>query len=79
MVLGSGGREHSIAWSLKKDTNILSLCLAIKNSISPFYLFEADCIFENKCFDLIFHPKFKDKSVWYSKGLLNIEQYLSKI
>jgi len=59
----------------KKDTNILSLYLALKNSINPFYLFEADCIFENKCFNLIFHPKFKDKSVWYSKGLLKVEQY----
>ena len=53
----------------KKDTNILSLCLAIKNSISPFYLFEADCIFEDKCFDFIFDNSFKNKSVWFSKGM----------
>ena len=37
--------------------------------------FDISQIFENKCFDLIFNPKFKDKSVWYSKGLLKIEQY----
>ena len=30
------------------------ICLALKNSVSPFYLFEADCIFEDKCFDFIF-------------------------
>ncbi len=58
----------------KEDTNILSLSLALRDRINSFYLFEADCIFENKCFDLIFDPKYKDKSVWFSKGLLNINQ-----
>ena len=41
-------------YSYKKDTNILSLTLALEDRISPFYLFEADCIFEDKCFDSIF-------------------------
>ena len=58
----------------EKDTNIYSLVLGLNNNPGSFYLFEADCIFEDKCFDLIFNPLYKNKSVWFSKGILNINQ-----
>ncbi|MCK4664962.1 MAG: NTP transferase domain-containing protein [Bacteroidales bacterium] len=57
-----------------EDINILSLELALKKDLSPFYLFEADCIFEDKCFSLIFNSIYKNKSVWFSKGLFNKNQ-----
>ena len=59
----------------KNDTNILSLTLALKEELSPYYLFEADCIFDNKCIDKIFDPISKNKSLWFTKGLLNEKQY----
>ncbi len=51
-----------------EDVNIYSLTLALKEDLTPCYIFEADCVFEKKCFDLIFDDKYKNKSVWYSMG-----------
>ena len=36
------------------DANIFSLWLGMENDPSPFIVFEADTIFEDRCFDLIF-------------------------
>jgi len=58
-----------------EDVNILSLSLALQQDLTPFYLFEADCIFENRCFNLIFDPSTRKKSIWFSKGFLKEEQY----
>lgn len=58
----------------EEDVNILSLTLALQKDPRPFYLFEADCIFEDKCFELILDSNYKDKSVWYSNGDFTKEQ-----
>ena len=58
-----------------EDVNILSLSLALEQDLTPFYLFEADCIFEDKCLDFIFNTSFKNKSVWFSKGMFKKNQY----
>jgi len=58
-----------------EDTNILSLTLALKDRLSPYYLFEADCVFDNDCIDLIFDPRLCNRSVWFSKGSLKSGQY----
>jgi len=60
--------------SYKKDTNILSLALALEDRLSPFYLFEADCIFDNNCINKIFDPLFIDRSIWFSKGMFTQNQ-----
>jgi choline kinase len=52
----------------REDVNILSLTLALQKELKPFYLFEADCIFEDKCFEVMVDADYKDKSVWYSEG-----------
>lgn len=59
----------------KEDMNILSLSLALQKDKKPFYLFEADCIFEDQCFELIFDPTFEKKSIWFSKGHFSESQY----
>jgi choline kinase len=52
----------------KEDINILSLERGIDNIIKSFYLIEADCVFKNKCFELVTDNKYRDKSVWCSIG-----------
>lgn len=50
------------------DVNILSLSLAVKRNIAPCYVFEADCVFDDKCFELLLDPAYEDRSVWFSCG-----------
>ncbi|MCK4752346.1 MAG: NTP transferase domain-containing protein [Planctomycetes bacterium] len=57
-----------------EDINILSLSLALQKDSSPFYLFEADCIFEDKCFELIIDLDYRDKSAWYTIGDFTSDQ-----
>ena len=52
----------------KADVNILSLSLAVKRDIAPCYVFEADCVFDDKCFELLLDPAYEDRSVWFSCG-----------
>lgn len=72
-----GGSEVAIVENQRyeEDVNILSLTLALQKDLRPFYLFEADCIFEDRCFELILDPKYKDKSVWYSIGDFTEDQH----
>lgn len=58
-----------------QDVNILSLSLALAQDASPFYLFEADCLFENRCFAEILDPRYEHDSVWYSCGDFRPGQY----
>ena len=52
----------------KEDVNILSLSLAIREDIAPCFIFEADCVFEDKCFEVFLDEDYADRSVWYSCG-----------
>lgn len=56
------------------DVNILSLTLALKGHVGPFHLFEADCIFEDRCFDLVFDDRWNNQSVWFSHGRFRDDQ-----
>jgi choline kinase len=58
-----------------EDVNIYSLTLALKEDISPCYIFEADCVYEDKCFSMIFDPKYEKESVWYSVGDFTEDQH----
>ena len=59
----------------KEDVNILSLTLALREDPSSCYVFEADCLFENSCFELICDSDYADKSVWYSCGDFTEDQH----
>ena len=50
------------------DVNIFSLWLGIPNDASPFIVFEADTIFEDRCLDLIFTQKMEGVSACYTYG-----------
>ncbi len=52
----------------EEDINILSLTLALQKNVRPFYLVEADCVFEDRCFSQAFNPQYVGKSVWFSMG-----------
>ncbi len=58
-----------------EDTNILSLYLGINRITKSFILIEADTVFDD---DLIAHLTsdiFDKKSVWFTNGLFNEQQY----
>ena len=50
------------------DVNIFSLWLGTANDPSPFVVFEADTIFEDRCLDLIFARETERASACYTYG-----------
>ena len=50
------------------DANIYSLWLGMENDPSPFIVFEADTIFEDRCFDLIFALDREKATACYTYG-----------
>ena len=51
-----------------RDTNILSLHLAVKDTAGPFIGIEGDSMFTGECVDAILDDSTGDRSVWYSAG-----------
>lgn len=52
----------------RQDAKIFSLWIAVANDPSPFIVFEADTIFEDRCLDLIFAREMEAISVCYTYG-----------
>ena len=73
-----GSRYNNIKFVVNdeydNDVNILSLTLALRQDLTPCYLFEADCIFEDECFNLILDTSLENKSFWFSKGMFKQNQ-----
>lgn len=59
----------------KEDINILSLATGLgpKNK-DPFFVFESDCIYDDKCIDKIIETGFHEDSYWYSMGPFESKQ-----
>lgn len=51
-----------------RDANIFSLWLGMENDPSPLIVFEADTIFKDRCFDLIFAREMGRMSACYTYG-----------
>ena len=50
------------------DTNIQSLCLGIEGLETGYTVVEADAVYEDACFDRIFHADLSNHSVWFTSG-----------
>lgn len=63
------------------DINILSLSLAINESLNSFYVFEADCVYDDYAMNMIFSENLNSVSSWFSIGIFKNEQVggISKI
>jgi len=52
----------------KEDVNILSLSIGINDTISPFVVFESDCIYEDRCIEKVFSLDLYSCSAWFTMG-----------
>jgi len=76
MIFNHFGNRVSICENndYANDTNILSLSLAINNTLDSFYVFESDCVFDSEAIDMIFSPDLKQYSSWFSIGMFKSNQ-----
>ena len=50
------------------DINIGSLSLALAGDLRPFHVVEADIYLDDACWDVLFDPADRARSVWYTRG-----------
>lgn len=52
----------------QEDVNIFSLFIGINHIISPFVVFESDCIYEDRCIEKVFSADLNSYSAWFTMG-----------
>lgn len=59
----------------EEDVNIYSMCLALSKIDGPCVIFEADTLMEDAFVNYVVGSDFEGKSVWFTRGKFNENQY----